>query len=77
MMKVTDKRTGRKTFKEIKVGQGFTIPEDDDVYIKIDIIEEASCGYEFNAVGFKTGELYEIDDTESVEEISEIEIIIK
>ena len=75
-MKVTDKRTGRKTFKEIKVGQGFTIPEDDDVYIKIDTVAN-DCGYEFNAFGLQSTDLYEIDIDENVEEISEIEIIIK
>lgn len=76
MMKITDNRTGRKTFREIKIGQGFTIPDDDDIYIKIDIVE-AVGREDLNAFSLRTASLYEIEDGESVEEVSEMEIIIK
>lgn len=74
-MKITDKRTGRKTFGEVKVGQCFTIPEDDDVYVKID---SADYGFEsYNAFSFRAYEICEIIDETEVIEVADIEIILR
>lgn len=74
-MKITDKRTGRKTFKDIKIGQCFTIPEDDDVYVRI---EAVNTEYDdFNAFSFREYALFEILDETEVIEVADIEIILK
>ena len=75
-MKITDKRTGRKTFGEVKVGQYFTIPEDDDLYVKISPVE-TDYGEEYNAFSFQGYEPCEIAGDEDIIEVNEIEIIIK
>lgn len=74
-MKITDKRSGRKTFKDIKIGQCFTIPEDDDVYVKINTIDGEYEDY--NAFSFREYALFEIMDDTEVIEVAEIEIILK
>lgn len=74
-MKITDKRSGRKTFKDIKIGQCFTIPEDDDVYVKIDAID-TECE-DYNAFSFREYALFEIFDETEVIEVADIEIILK
>ena len=74
-MKITDKRSGRKTFKDIKIGQCFTIPEDDDVYVKIDEIETDI--EDFNAFSFREYALFEIMNETEVIEVADIEIILK
>lgn len=74
-MKITDKRSGRKTFKDIKIGQCFTIPKDDDVYVKIDTID-TDCE-DYNAFSFREGILFEILGDTEVIEVADIEIILK